>query len=666
MSEIENKEDVIASFLREPLLAHRMLFKHRHSSPTPPFHREIIELWHGPAERVLIQAFRGAAKSTLAEEAIIIQALLRGFHNAIILGETYERAVERLRAIKHELETNPFLNELFGDQVGPVWSEAKIQLNNGAIIQAFGRGQSLRGSKHLDHRPDRAFADDIENEDSVATSEAIDKCKTWLMATVLPALEPASLIRINGTPLHPRSVICQLAADPGWLTRIYPISHLDPETGEEIPTWAGRFPLADIQKKRADYTRMGMANSFSQEFMCQAEDPASKPFTDTLIRVEPTVRTWQAVYAMCDPARSVKSTSASTGMAVWSWLANRLIVWDAYCGFWQPDQIVSEIFKIDATFSPVVVGVERDGLEEFILQPLRHEQIKRGTSVPIRPLKAPTGKLSFITGLQPYFKAGEVIFAKECAQAREQFLNFPSGRIDIPNALAYALTLRPGQPVFDGFGNAHVVDGLRGQPRRPVWCAVNSDGRCTAAVLVQLVEGALLVLGDRVREGEPSAYLADMLQELRLDAGADSVRLLIPPQHYNQFSTIGLRAALRSLPADYTRGGDPAVGRAELASQLNRLAHGRPALQIGSSARWTLNGFAGGYCRELSKQGQLTAEPSTGAYSVLFGALESFAAILRAVRRDEEEDTPVNYAYTSDGRRYISSRPGAEHGRSRD
>jgi len=327
--------------MREPWLAHATLFRHRHPTPTPRFHREIVRLWHDATlPRVLVQAFRGAAKSTLAEEAIIIQALTRGFHNGIILGETYERAVERLRAIKHELETNPLIFELFGEQVGPVWSEQKIVLTNGAIIQAFGRGQSLRGSKHLDWRPDRAFADDIENEDSVATPEAIEKTKNWLMATVEPALEPGALMRVNGTPLHPRCVICQLAADAAWVTRVYPVLHIDPTTGEERSTWPERFPLADITRKRAEYHRMGMAHSFAQEYMCQAEDPSTKPFTDNLIRVEPVVRTWHAVYAMCDPARSVKSTSATTGMAVWSWLANRLIVWDAFAGFWQPDEIV--------------------------------------------------------------------------------------------------------------------------------------------------------------------------------------------------------------------------------------------------------------------------------------------------------------------------------------
>ena len=651
---MSDKEQTIAEMMRYPVLAHATLFKHRHPAPTPAFHHEIVRLWHGTHPQVLIQAFRGAAKSTLAEEAILIQALLRSFHNAIILGETYERAVERLRSIKHEIETNNLIEQLFGNQVGPIWSESKIVLNNGAIIQAFGRGQSLRGSKHLDYRPDRCFADDIENEDSVISPEAIEKTKTWLLATVLPALEPGALIRINGTPLHPRSVICQLAADSGWTTRAYPILSTDPETGAERSIWPERFPLTDIRKKRDDYHRMGMAHTFAQEFLCQAEDASTKLFTDTLIRVEPTVRTWHAVYAMVDPARSVKATSASTGIAVWSWLSNRLIVWDAYAGFWQPDQIVSEIFKIDMTYSPVLIGIERDGLEEFILQPLRHEQLKRGYSIPIRPLKAPEGKLSFIGGLQPYFKAGEVVFAKECPQAREQFCNFPSGRIDIPNALAYALSLRGGQPVYDNFNDTHVAFELVAHPK-PAYLMLNTDSRCTTAVVLQLNDGSVHILGDRVREGEPASTLHDIITELTIETGRSTLRVLLPPLHFTDYSPHGLRAACRFIPIACSRGGDPAVGRQELMSLMNRLAHGRPCLQVASTARWTLNALAGGYYREIARSGQIMPEPATNPYRVLMEGIESFAAILKSARANEEED--VNWAYTSDGRKFISSRP---------
>src|SRR5215831_8588919 len=160
------KEEALTALGTDMVLAHMSVFEHRHPQKTPPFHKEIISLWHCDHPRVLIQAFRGAGKSSIAEEAITLQACLRRFKNGIILGETYERAVERLRAIKHELENNDFLEHLFGKLVGPTWAEDKIILSNGVIIQCFGRGQSLRGSKHLAMRPDRAFLDDIENKES--------------------------------------------------------------------------------------------------------------------------------------------------------------------------------------------------------------------------------------------------------------------------------------------------------------------------------------------------------------------------------------------------------------------------------------------------------------------------------------------------------------------
>jgi len=653
-------QEVILKLGRDPRLAHQALFAHRHPNLTPQFHWEIIRLWHSTHPRVLIQAFRGAAKSSIAEEAIIVQACLRKFKNAIVLGETYERAVERLRAIKHEFETSSFIEHLFGDLVGSTWSEGKIILANGVIIQAFGRGQSLRGSKHLDFRPDRAFGDDIENEESVASDEAIEKCMRWLMAVVMPALDPSALVRINGTPLHPNSVINQLerVTDPvtgqkDWVTRVYPIKHRGPE-GEWLATWPDRRTLEWCDGEEARLRRLGLGNSWMQEYMCVAEDPASKPFTSDLFRVESIVRTWQAVYAMYDPARTVKTTSASTGVAIWSWQNNRLIVWDAYAGMWKPDEIISDMFAVDDAYRPVVLGVEEDGLHEFILQPLRQEQIRRAYAIPIRPLKAPKGKLDFIRGLQPFFKAKEVIFAKPLSEATAQFLGFPTGRIDIPNALAYALKLRPGQAIFDGFNVNHIVEELPRVARQPCYLAVNTDGASTAAVLVQVIDGGLHVLGDWVREGDAGTNLDAVVREARLTAGEAKLRLFAGPAHFRDYDTLGLRAAARQLPADVGCGGEESIGREELRSLFGRATKGRPAIQVASSARWTLNALSGGYAKEISKLGILMDVANPGPYRVLMEGLESFAALLKS--SSIRDDEPVNWAVAPDGRRYISSR----------
>src|ERR1044071_5845793 len=98
--DIEARKQAIRELAENRVLAHQVLFRHRHRDATPEFHREMIELAHGEDPRVSIQAFRGAAKSTVVcEETTIVKALLGEFRNGLIVGEKYERAVERLSAI---------------------------------------------------------------------------------------------------------------------------------------------------------------------------------------------------------------------------------------------------------------------------------------------------------------------------------------------------------------------------------------------------------------------------------------------------------------------------------------------------------------------------------------------------------------------------------------
>ena len=647
------REALIERLARNPRLAHATFFKHRHPDATPDFHYELIDLWHGGDPRVVVEAFRGAAKSTLAEEAIVVMACLRKFRNGLILGETFDRAVERLKSIKHEFEENPFIEELFGSLVGDTWTESRIVLKNGICIQAVGRGQSLRGVKHLDARPDMAFGDDIENEESVLTPDARAKTMRWLMSVVFPALDPTYKVRINGTPLDPESMIVQISRDPGWVHRRYPIRFVDQVSGELTPTWPSRFPLALVEETEHSYQRLGLTTNFKQEYMCEAEDPQIKAFTADMFKVEPTVRTWHPTYCMYDPARTVKATSATTGVVHFSWINNRLIVWDAYGPKWKPDEIIADMFRADDLYAPVTIGVERDGLEEFILQPLRQEQVRRAYAIPIRPMKAPKGKLDFIRSTQPFFKAGEVLFAKDLPELRAQLLGFPTGLIDIPNALAYAMILRPGQPIYENFSYLNVVEEIFKLPRQSIYLAVNATQMYTTAVLVQVNDGVFNVLWDAVREGDPGAVLAGIVADAGLEGG-QRPRLYGSPEHFGNYDTVGLRGAARKIPIDLSQGGLTLDGRDEIRGLLRRQIRSGPALRVSQRARWTLNAFAGGYCKDVLKNGVLSEFATDGPYKTLMEGLESFASLLRMGHIGEEQ--PINWATTSDGRRYISSR----------
>ncbi len=596
-------------------------------------------------------AFREAGKSTIAEEAFVIGACYTLFHNAIIVGSTEKRACERLRAIKHEIETNELLAALFGFQMGKVWNEAEVVLTNGVRIIAVGRGQSLRGTKHLHYRPDFCFCDDIEDKEHVVTPEARDATQAWFMDELLPALDRDARIRMNATPLDRDSLPMRVRKWSAWRTAVYPIEYVDP-AGERQPTWPARYPLDWVDAKRKEYADAGDLEGYAREYLCVAEDPRARIFTSAMFKVEPRVRTWQPTFAMYDPARTVKATSATTGWAVWSWLGNRMIVWDGGGEMWKPDEIVDHIFKIADEYQPVTIGVEEDGLNEWLRQPLRHEMARRNLLIPVEPMKAPKGKIAFIEGLQPFFLAGEISFAKDLSAMVGQFLSFPTGKIDAPNALAYALRMRPGLVVYDSFSASCVVDEIPVRQRLPVWLCLNADGAIVTAIAVQVVDGALHILADYVREGDPGAVLKDTVVEAKLALGES--RLVAGDQHFDAFGRIGLRGAVARLPAELRRGGALEMGREQLRALFRLQVRGQSAVLIGAGARWTLNAFAAGYARAIDKRGQVGEEARAGVYRTLIEGLETFTALLNVGTL--AEDRP-NIRVTEGGQQYVSALP---------
>jgi len=660
---MNDQEKLITELVANPILAHAFFFGDRHKNATPQFHKTIITDWHSQKPRVLDMAFRGAAKSTLAEEAITILAALKQARNIIILGENEARAVDRLKSVKYNFEMDERFAQGLGVSPGEIWTETRALLTNGVIIQAYGREQSLRGVKHIDQRPDLAFADDLEDKDSVATPEGRRKTMEWFASVLIPAMETDGRIRMAATPLNPEALAPTIAKTSQWLTRVYPIIYKD-GAGEWAATWPDRYPVAWALAKWEELKELGKGEAFVQEYLCQATDTASQTFTEDMFRIAPRARSWHPVYAVYDPARTTNKQSATTGKCVCSWIGRKLVVWESYARKMMPDEIVDDIFRTDETYNPVAIGFEENGLNEWALQPIRAAQLQRGYTVPLRPLQAPKGKLDFIRGLQPYFKAGEVEFVTDMPDLRQQLLGFPTGNIDAPNALAYMLKMKAGVPIYENFREDLIDASKRIAARAPVYLCLNTDGRTTTGQLAQMARGQLVIYADWLYEGDAGQVLPDILEGVRLELSSSSaahaagkgaqglvpsaLRPIAPRQHFEDFSTLSLRAAARKLKLTVSRGGDPAIGREEIRSLARRTVHDGPGLAIHPSARWTLRAMSGGYARDLDKP-----DPQDTAYRVLMGALESFAAILRGGLQALDERP--NFAYTDDGRRYISA-----------
>lgn len=648
----ERKELLRRLWANRPL-AHEVLFRHRHPQKAPPFHVEMIQDFHSPISGIVDIVFRGAAKSTIAEEAIALMALFREFKNCLIIGENYDRAASRLAAIKREFETNEMLHQAFGEVQGDTWGQDRLVLASGICIQALGKGQSLRGIKHYDQRPDLVFGDDLENREDTRTPEARAKTLEWWLSDLIPAMDITNgRWRMAATTTHPECLPEVLGKQPGVVTHRYPVKFRD-EKGDWAPAWKERFTLEAVDRLEQGFVSSGKKQHFDQEYMCAAEAPELKAFKKEQLQVVPQVRTWQNVYSMTDPARTVRKGSDTTGHVVWSWIGAKLVIWDAWGDQIMPDEIVNRLFQTWETYHPAMMGVEEDGLNEFLLQPIRTEMVKRSTPLPLKPMKAPVGKIDFIRSLQPYFMAREVEFAKPMPELEKQLLGFPTGHIDIPNALAYALRMRPGAPVYDDFGARHVLEDLRPLPGRPVWLCLNATSTLTTGILLQVLDGSVRVFADYLREGDPAEHVRDIIAAANIDAGG-RLRVAAGPKHFDTYNNVGMAQAIRKIPMEITPGVAPDRARSFIRSLLQRERQGMPMLLVSSEARWTTNALAGGYSRVLLKGGILADYAEEGAYRVLIEGLESYLGLMELGRSTDEDGQANLNAVTPGGVPYRS------------
>lgn len=645
--------ELLAELRADRMLAHKLLFKSRHPNTTPAFHRLILDAWASPDPRVLIKAFRGAAKSTIAEEFLILETLFGDEPFALIVGNSYEAACSRLASIKNELDYNPHIETMLGGVRGDTWTENKIVLSNGCQIRAYGRGQSLRGAKEekTNKRPTLVLVDDLEDVESVGTPEARNKTWNWLMRELLPALDPKARVRVNGTPLHEDSIVERLAASSEWHTLEFPIVTGYADSPDAVPTWPDRFPLPIVQEIRQRYAESGDLAGFSQEYLCKPIDNAARTFSKGDISVTDNFPEWAPRILVVDPARTTKATSSRTGYAVFSWLGSQLYVHDAIGAYDTPFEQVGRIFELAEAHKPMLVAVEANGLEEWLMQPLRAEMARRGDVLPLQAIRAPKDKKQFIAGLEPFFRAREVFFTKPLPDLEMELLSFPVGKLDVVNALAYALRVRPGAPVYTGFKAHHIKHFAPSARRATAWLALNAGHGSIAAVLVMVQDGAMHVVRDWVREGDTATVLQALSMDIaQWSVGGNRPQIIIPQERAQTYDGTALGEALRRLRITFDTGPRTVESVESLTNALRN-----DTLTVSPEATWTLNALAGGYARAVDKD-VLHTQPQDNIHKVVAQALEVLGKRLEfegGFNMLAEEGELYN-AQTRSGRSYIS------------
>ena len=462
-------------------------------------HEELFTMLHTVTQdrpkRIAVAAPRGHAKSTVVSLAYLLWSVLFDHERfALIISATKEQAVQLLKNIKDEIQTNERLLIDFpgvchppGSKATPKpWRDNSIALHNGVLIRALGAGQSIRGTKHGSHRPSLIIVDDLENQDQCESADQRYKLRDWFEKALLKAGDERTNVIVVGTILHYDSLLANLThtklargKGAGWDSRIYRAieSFSDrpdlwelwesvrfgekPFKGDNIGPegakmffdyyrnqmlegtrvlWPQREDYLQLMQLRADESRA----SFQSEKQNEPLDPEQCLFSEDSFKywddeyadateLLTALKGHCRIYGACDPSlgrRGNRGDYTAIVTVVKDTRSKRIYVVHADLARRKPEKTIEKILSLATTFEYDKFLIEANQFQEVLANQLQDRA--RAMNVRLYPEKVDhtSHKQTRIESLEPVISSGQLRFNRSHQLLLEQLRQFPLGAHD--------------------------------------------------------------------------------------------------------------------------------------------------------------------------------------------------------------------------------------------
>lgn len=177
-------------------------FPNYYKSAPARFHIKASERWINNTRWYEVRAWsRELAKSARAMMEDTYLLLTGKAKVKLLVSNSYDNAVRLLTPYKINLESNQRIIHDYGEQqsIGD-WNEGKFTTKCGFCIAAVGAGQSPRGFRLEEIRPDIIDVDDIDTDEECRNPDQIKKKWNWIEQALIPTVSISGnkRIRFNG------------------------------------------------------------------------------------------------------------------------------------------------------------------------------------------------------------------------------------------------------------------------------------------------------------------------------------------------------------------------------------------------------------------------------------------------------------------------------------
>ncbi|UOE47989.1 hypothetical protein MTO98_26620 [Mucilaginibacter sp. SMC90] len=164
----------------------KFFFPNYYKSEAAPFHKKSTKWLFNHMEGYLVRAWsREMAKDVRTMMETIRLGLTKKKKLGLLVSSSAEKAVLLLKPYKINFESNPRLIAYYGEQVTyGAWTESAFTCKCGMAWVAIGKGQTPRGLRNEDIRPDLVVITDMDTDEDCRNPETIAKDWAWFEKAV--------------------------------------------------------------------------------------------------------------------------------------------------------------------------------------------------------------------------------------------------------------------------------------------------------------------------------------------------------------------------------------------------------------------------------------------------------------------------------------------------
>mgnify|MGYP000067067888 CR=1 FL=1 len=140
---------------------------------------------------------RELAKSVRTMMETLYMALTGEVKNVLLVSKSFDNANELLMPFMANLESNQRIINDYGIQKRfGSWEEGKFVTTGGVSFRAIGAGQSPRGTRNDEVRPDMIIIDDLEDDEIARNEKRQNDQWKWIEEALIPTVSVSGNIRV--------------------------------------------------------------------------------------------------------------------------------------------------------------------------------------------------------------------------------------------------------------------------------------------------------------------------------------------------------------------------------------------------------------------------------------------------------------------------------------